>query len=236
MKNNANQSSIYVEKKTRVPAKKFFMTVITIFIVLGCAAVIGVFNTLVNNEPVSALVMVVVAVGFLIIGFGCYKSLFKPKKGSLVLTDKGLCGYYGVPGNTTYIEIPAKEIQQVIVYYKGDWSISVSDRKLLYHFYNIENVQEFIQGFKTLFEMLEKEDAIDQSRVVATERQRKEQRGSWKAKAVIIAIALSLALLYVSCMNGSSSSKDGFIGSDGEFHEYIPEFGDDVNSWMKENW
>ena len=37
--------------------------------------------------------------------------------------------------------------------------------------------------------------------------------------------------------NASDSEyKDGFIGSDGKYHEYIPEFGDDVNNWMEENW
>ena len=34
----------------------------------------------------------------------------------------------------------------------------------------------------------------------------------------------------------SDSSKNGFIGSDGEYHPYIPEFGEDVNNWMEENW
>lgn len=35
-----------------------------------------------------------------------------------------------------------------------------------------------------------------------------------------------------------SDNKDngGFVGSDGKYHEYIPEFGDDVNNWMEENW
>ena len=35
-----------------------------------------------------------------------------------------------------------------------------------------------------------------------------------------------------------SGNKDngGFVGSDGKYHEYIPEFGDDVNDWMEENW
>lgn len=40
--------------------------------------------------------------------------------------------------------------------------------------------------------------------------------------------------------SGSSSNYDnsdrGFVGSDGKYHAYVPEFGDDVNNWMKENW
>ena len=32
------------------------------------------------------------------------------------------------------------------------------------------------------------------------------------------------------------TDENGFIGSDGEYHKYVPEFGDDVNDWMKENW
>ena len=34
----------------------------------------------------------------------------------------------------------------------------------------------------------------------------------------------------------NQSEENGFIGSDGKYHEYIPEFGDDVNDWMEENW
>jgi amino acid transporter len=33
-----------------------------------------------------------------------------------------------------------------------------------------------------------------------------------------------------------NTNPGGFIGSDGEYHNYIPEFGDDVNNWMEENW
>lgn len=32
------------------------------------------------------------------------------------------------------------------------------------------------------------------------------------------------------------NKKDGFVGSDGKYHKYIPQFGDGVNNWMKENW
>ena len=39
-----------------------------------------------------------------------------------------------------------------------------------------------------------------------------------------------------SSSSRSSSSKSGFVGSDGEYHSYVPEFGDDVNNWMEENW
>lgn len=35
---------------------------------------------------------------------------------------------------------------------------------------------------------------------------------------------------------GNGNSKDGFYGSDGEYHKYVPEFGDGVNNWMEENW
>lgn len=34
----------------------------------------------------------------------------------------------------------------------------------------------------------------------------------------------------------SSRSSGGFVGSDGKYHSYVPEFGNDVNSWMAENW
>lgn len=36
--------------------------------------------------------------------------------------------------------------------------------------------------------------------------------------------------------SSGSSSKNGFVGSDGEYHAYVPEFGYDVNNWMEENW
>lgn len=36
--------------------------------------------------------------------------------------------------------------------------------------------------------------------------------------------------------DGSNSNSGGFVGSDGEYHNYVPEFGDDVNDWMAENW
>ena len=32
------------------------------------------------------------------------------------------------------------------------------------------------------------------------------------------------------------NDNDGFYGSDGEYHPYVPEFGDGVNSWLEENW
>ena len=72
--------------------------------------------------------------------------------------------------------------------------------------------------------------------------------GKWKVALTTIAISL----LFVFCVSNffgmkfvSSSpsynyedktDEDGFIGSDGEYHKYVPEFGDDVNDWMKENW
>lgn len=62
-------------------------------------------------------------------------------------------------------------------------------------------------------------------------------------KRICIALLIAaLALCAVGCGGGSSrrsnnsSSDRGFVGSDGEYHSYIPEFGDDVNDWMKNNW
>ena len=34
----------------------------------------------------------------------------------------------------------------------------------------------------------------------------------------------------------SNKNSNGFVGSDGKYHNYVPEFGDDVNNWMAENW
>lgn len=73
--------------------------------------------------------------------------------------------------------------------------------------------------------------------------------GKWKVALTTIAISL----LFVFCVsnffgmkfvssadsyddNDSNSDKNGFYGSDGEYQEYIPEFGDDVNNWMENNW
>ncbi len=53
---------------------------------------------------------------------------------------------------------------------------------------------------------------------------------------VCLAALLFLGSLVFSFFSSSSDSKDGFIGSDGKYHEYVPEFGDDVNNWMEENW
>ncbi len=39
-----------------------------------------------------------------------------------------------------------------------------------------------------------------------------------------------------SVSESENTNPGGFIGSDGEYHNYIPEFGDDVNNWMEENW
>ena len=33
-----------------------------------------------------------------------------------------------------------------------------------------------------------------------------------------------------------SGGKKGFYDSQGEYHAYIPEFGEDVNNWMENNW
>lgn len=55
-------------------------------------------------------------------------------------------------------------------------------------------------------------------------------------------VLIMLALCAVGCggssrrSSSSSSSNKGFVGSDGEYHQYIPEFGDDVNEWLKDNW
>lgn len=62
--------------------------------------------------------------------------------------------------------------------------------------------------------------------------------------AVIVIGAICLVCLIDDAASSSSSKqssssqsdKGGFVGSDGEYHPYIPEFGDDVNNWMEENW
>ena len=41
---------------------------------------------------------------------------------------------------------------------------------------------------------------------------------------------------YNNAVNSYNSNSSGFVGSDGEYHNYVPEFGDDVNNWMAENW
>ena len=64
-----------------------------------------------------------------------------------------------------------------------------------------------------------------------------------KTIAIIIAIIVVIGGIIASCTSGNSSSSGGsnsgsksFIGSDGKEHAYVPEFGDDVNNWMAENW
>ena len=47
--------------------------------------------------------------------------------------------------------------------------------------------------------------------------------------------ALSLCACGSSSSSGSSS-RQGFTGSDGKYHDYVPEFGNDVNEWMANNW
>ena len=54
--------------------------------------------------------------------------------------------------------------------------------------------------------------------------------------AVIFIGIILFGLPHKEKNNSKTDSKDGFIGSDGKYHEYIPEFGDDVNNWMEENW
>lgn len=51
-------------------------------------------------------------------------------------------------------------------------------------------------------------------------------------------IALSLCACGSSSSSGSSSrsNRQGFTGSDGKYHDYVPEFGNDVNEWMANNW
>lgn len=60
-----------------------------------------------------------------------------------------------------------------------------------------------------------------------------------KLVCVILAV-LMLVVCFAGCGGSShsygSSNSGGFVGSDGEYHSYIPEFGDDVNNWMAENW
>ena len=52
----------------------------------------------------------------------------------------------------------------------------------------------------------------------------------------IVAIASGGSGSSKSSGSGSSGNKGGFIGSDGEYHAYVPEFGDDVNNWVENNW
>ena len=67
---------------------------------------------------------------------------------------------------------------------------------------------------------------------------------AWTKQFIIWGIILLVGLLIIfDSQNASSkksknnqSEKNGFIGSDGKYHEYIQEFGDDVNDWMEENW
>lgn len=60
---------------------------------------------------------------------------------------------------------------------------------------------------------------------------------------IIVCIILVICGVIASCTSGnsssgrkSSSSSGSFVGSDGKEHAYVPEFGDDVNNWMAENW
>lgn len=62
---------------------------------------------------------------------------------------------------------------------------------------------------------------------------------------VVILLAALVALIIYgistfeparSSDQNENSDKNGFIGSDGEYHPYVPEFGDGVNDWMEENW
>ena len=57
----------------------------------------------------------------------------------------------------------------------------------------------------------------------------------WAVVAVIVVFCI-IAAACSSSDDSSSSSKSGFYGSDGKYHNYVPEFGNDVNSWMAENW
>ena len=73
---------------------------------------------------------------------------------------------------------------------------------------------------------------------------------SSRAKIIIAAAVLIIIYAFSSLISGdtgsssssrshsSSSNKNsgGFVGSDGKYHAYVPEFGDDVNNWMAENW
>lgn len=67
--------------------------------------------------------------------------------------------------------------------------------------------------------------------------------GGGAVKAVVAFVVVILIVAFASSIatrggssSGSSGGRNGFIGSDGEYHEFIPEFGDDVNNWMAENW
>ncbi len=74
-----------------------------------------------------------------------------------------------------------------------------------------------------------------------------------ESKKILIIIGILIVILLIisggngsggsssggSSSNSSSSSsggKKGFYDSQGEYHAYIPEFGEDVNNWMENNW
>ena len=60
-------------------------------------------------------------------------------------------------------------------------------------------------------------------------------------KIIALLLVLVLSLSLVACFGSSSrrsssSSKKGFVGSDGKYHEYNPAYSDEVNDWMRDNW
>jgi len=66
-----------------------------------------------------------------------------------------------------------------------------------------------------------------------------------KLPIIVIVIIIAIIAIIVSGKGSSSShssnsnnnsNKGGFYGSDGKYHYYVPEFGDDVNNWMENNW
>ena len=84
---------------------------------------------------------------------------------------------------------------------------------------------------------------FDENKIATTATSKK------KIKFLVILVAAMYALLFFaggiansgsgsssSSSSSSSSNKGGFVGSDGKYHAYVPEFGDDVNNWMAENW
>lgn len=63
-----------------------------------------------------------------------------------------------------------------------------------------------------------------------------------KTKIIVIVVAIAVFIGFFAALAGflsdemSRPKRNGFYGSDGEYHPYISEFGDDVNDWMEDNW
>lgn len=77
----------------------------------------------------------------------------------------------------------------------------------------------------------------DEEKAEASANDNKNKKTSYIIVVVFAIIGLLVAFILIGSDDKSNSNeKDGFWGSDGKYHNYIPEFGDDVNNWMEENW